>query len=353
MRFTQAAACATAFILLLSATQSYATRPDGHAPIGVMGDHFHKQGEWMFSYRYMRMQMEDNRDGTDSLSPTEIATTIPKHIFGNPMQPPTLRVVPTEMTMEMHMLGVMYAPTDSLTLMAMVNYIRKDMDHTTFMGPQGDTVLGSFSTRTSGLGDTTLGALIRLSDKPSSRWHATLGVSLPTGDIEESDAILTPMNTRPSPRLPYPMQLGSGTYDLIAGLTYAGSRAGWGWGSQWRSVVRTGENDEDYTLGDEHGLSGWLSYQLNDRFSTSFRLTYLDRGNIDGRDPVIAAPVQTADPDRHGLKRLEGSLGLNVVLPKEHRVALELNKPLRQDLDGPQLKTDWSLTLGWQMPLGH
>ena len=35
-----------------------AARPDGHAPISVMGDHMHKMGEWMVSYRYMTMDME-------------------------------------------------------------------------------------------------------------------------------------------------------------------------------------------------------------------------------------------------------------------------------------------------------
>ncbi|MEL7333685.1 MAG: hypothetical protein AAFN12_15670 [Cyanobacteria bacterium J06560_2] len=29
------------------------SRPDSHAPIGVMGDHTHEKGEFMLSYRYM------------------------------------------------------------------------------------------------------------------------------------------------------------------------------------------------------------------------------------------------------------------------------------------------------------
>lgn len=32
-------------------------RADGHAPIGVMGDHLHKTGEVMLSYRFMHMDM--------------------------------------------------------------------------------------------------------------------------------------------------------------------------------------------------------------------------------------------------------------------------------------------------------
>ena len=63
---------------------SGAVRADGHAPIGVMGDHLHKAGEWMLSYRFMRMDMAGNRDGTSDLSPEEIVTTVPNTFFGTP-----------------------------------------------------------------------------------------------------------------------------------------------------------------------------------------------------------------------------------------------------------------------------
>lgn len=215
--------------------------------------------------------------------------------------------------------------------------------------PPGTTRLGTFTTRSKGFGDTSISALIRLGDIATSRLHATLGISLPTGDIEEEDTVLTPMNMRPTLRLPYPMQLGSGTYDVIAGLTWAGHAGPWGWGAQWRSVIRTGDNDEGYTLGDEHRLTGWGSYELNQHVSVSARLGYLDRGNIDGIDPVIVAPVQTADPDRQGADRLDAFLGVNTVLPgSRHRLALEAGIPVMQDLDGPQMKADWNVTVGWQ-----
>ena len=38
------------------------------APAGVMGDHVHRRGDWMFSYSYMRMHMDGMRDGSDGLS---------------------------------------------------------------------------------------------------------------------------------------------------------------------------------------------------------------------------------------------------------------------------------------------
>ena len=67
-------------------------RPDSHAPIGVMGEHIHKAGEFMLSYRYMFMRMEDNYDGSDSIANTSFA--------GPPPAP--FRVAPIDMDMEMH-----------------------------------------------------------------------------------------------------------------------------------------------------------------------------------------------------------------------------------------------------------
>ena len=44
-------------------------RAASHAPIGVMGDHMHKTGEWMVSYRYMQGGMEGLREGNDGRDP--------------------------------------------------------------------------------------------------------------------------------------------------------------------------------------------------------------------------------------------------------------------------------------------
>lgn len=341
---------ACAVMLVACASVNADTRPDSHAPISVMGDHIHKMGEVMVSYRYMHMAMEDNRKSTSRMSPEEIVTTVPNRFANPPMMPPTLRIVPTEMTMDMHMLGVMYAPTDRLTLMGMTNYQKKDMTHITFAGPMGIDRLGKFKTSTSGVGDTRLSAMYGLSpgDSPH-RWHATLGVSLPTGSTDEEDRVLTPMNTQPTIRVPYPMQLGSGTYDVITGLTYASHAAEWGWGAQLGALNRLGDNDEGYTLGNEYHLKSWLSYLLSSAASLSGSLGAFDRGNIDGIDSEIMAPVQTADPSLQGGQRIELGLGMNYLLPaRGHRLAVEASIPVYQNLDGPQMETDWTVTVGWQ-----
>ena len=323
--------------------------PDSHGPVGVMGDHYHKAGEVMLSYRYMYMSMESNLDGRKIISPETIVTSSPNTFSGLPMMPATLRVTPTKMNMAMHMLGMMYAPNDRVTLMGMVNQVNKKMSHITFAGPMGSTRLGNFETKTSGLGDVTLVGLFKIHETAQSRWHINTGLSIPTGSIQKKGSILTPMNMRPVVRLPYPMQLGSGTFDVVMGLTHARKGENWSWGNQWMSRVRLNKNTENYSLGNEHKVNTWLGYQLNDRLSASIRVTFIHQSDIKGRDQSIIGPVQTADPDRHGGQRLDVGFGINAVLPnKRRRVAIEILAPSFQKLNGPQLSTDWSIIIGTQ-----
>ncbi|MEO1252550.1 MAG: transporter [Pseudomonadota bacterium] len=330
------------------------TYASDHAPIGVMADHRHKQGEWMTSFRYMRMDMDGNRDGTDSLTPEEIVTTVPNPFFGAPMQPPTLRVVPIEMPMHMYMAGVMYGLTDRITLMAMGMYIEKEMDHITFQGPVGTTRLGEFTTRSTGFGDTTVGAIIGLDHGAYEHRQINLGLSfsLPTGSIGETDQILTPTGATPSPRLPYPMQLGSGTFDFKPSLTARTRFGKVSIGGQASGVIRLERNDAGYALGDVYEATAWVAYEPEPWISVSGRLRGATAGQIEGADPLIAAPVQTADPLNQGGEQIEALVGVNLAgqrgLIKGHRLAVEVGLPLYRDLNGPQLETDFTLTIGWQ-----
>lgn len=330
----------------------HSQRVDAHAPIGVMADHMHEKGEVMISYRYGTMHMEGNKIGKDDVSPEIIATTIPNRFFGVPMQPPTLRVVPVEMDMQMHMFGAMYAPTDWLTLMIMGNYTIKEMDHVTFAGGMGTTQLGTFTTKAKGLGDTKVSGLFRVLDTDNHRIQANIGLSLPTGSNEKTDNVLTPMGMTPTLRLPYPMQLGSGTFDALPGITYTGNGDKIAWGAQFQSTIRLGENEENYSLGNVYKTTAWASYAWADWISTSFRLAAETTGKIDGIDAAIVAPVQTANPDYHGGTRMDALFGVNLLGQEGHlaghRLALEGGMPIYQDLNGPQMKSDWRLTIGYQ-----
>jgi hypothetical protein len=327
-----------------------AVRSDSHAPIGVMGEHMHNKGEWMLSYRYMNMNMDGNRIGDSSVSSETIIATTANRFFGIAGQPANLRIVPLEMTMEMHMFGAMYAPTDWLSLILMGNYTEKSMDHVTFNGA-GTAEVGNFTTTSKGIGDTKVAGLFKLYENNIHHLHLNAGVSIPTGSTEKRGDVLLPNSNTANVRLPYPMQLGSGTVDILPGLTYTATLNKFSWGAQYMGTLRTGR-DNGYSLGDEQEITSWISYQWQPWISTSTRVAYSHKKQIDGIDPNIVGPVQTADPDKQGGDVVNLMFGMNLAgqsgMLRGHRLAVEVGIPLHRDLNGPQLETDMIVTAGWQ-----
>ena len=317
------------------------------APISIMGDHVHSKGKWMASYRSNRMHMEGNRQGTRSISPETIATTI-----SNPNSPPaTLRVVPTKMDMDMHMFGAMYGLTDKITLMAMGMYMQKDMDHITFSGMTGTTRLGSFTTKSNGWGDISLSGIYNFYKTPKHSVNLNLGISAPTGSIKKADEVLTPSNTRPTLRLPYSMQLGSGTWDALLGATYSGHKDNWSWGTVYEATIRLeSENSQGYQWGDKHTLTSWGGYKFSNEFSVNALIKAETQGKIKGSDSLITAPVQTADPNNYGGEIIELGAGFtyspDILTIKGLEFGTEIRVPIYQDLNGVQLERDWNITAG-------
>ncbi|MBT5904014.1 MAG: transporter [Opitutaceae bacterium] len=315
--------------LALGLTTSVASgRPDSHAPIGVMGDHTHLRGEWMASYRYMTMSMGPNYSGSSSLTPSDVHAGFP--------------VSPIGMDMGMQMVGLMYAPSDQVTLMGMLNHTEISMDHIVRNGR-------TFTTRTSGIGDTGLGALWSIQKTDSHQVHLNLGITLPTGDLDVRDA--TPMG--PNSLLPYAMRLGSGTYDLKPGITWTFLGEGWSAGAQGIATVRLNDNKYNYTLGDRVDLTAWVSYSIHPSVSISARVSYADWQNIDGADTRLnPMMVPTARTDLRSGSETTAHLGLNWEIPtgtfEGHRLAVEYGSVIERSLTGPQLGTDDVITMVWQ-----
>ncbi len=354
-KFLAGAALALA---LSTNAQAHNVHADDHAPIGVMADHAHKKGDFMISARYMRMEMSENQIGTDFVAPDTIVTTVPNRFAGMPGQPPTLRIVPTEMRTDMYMLGAMYAPSDAVTLMVMGHYLEKEMDHLTYMGGMGTNLRGTFQTNPKAFGDTKVAALFPLLGVPESGVIDTdeltlkAGVSLPTGSTDETAQILTPMGSTPTVRVPYMMQAGTGTYDLEPALTYKGRRGRIGFGAQAAASIRLGENKWGYAFGDTYEGTAWLSYRAAQWLSFSARVKGRTVAQVEGIDPNIMGPVQTANPDFQGGDRVDLIGGLNLVGTHGplagHRLAIEVGAPVYQNLNGPQMAGDWMLTVGYQ-----
>ena len=317
------------------------------------GGHTHKKGGWMFTYRTMDMHMEDNLNGGKGISSNEIVTTVPNRFFGVPGQPSTLRVVPTEMDSRMDMFSLMYAQTDKISWMIMLHHIEKSMKLTTYMGGSGTTQRGTFKTKSSGMGDTSVSFLWKAFQHKYHKINLNFGVSLPTGDIDQKDIILTPMGMQPKSVLPYGMQLGSGTYDLLPGFTYTGKNGhSSDWGVKYQATKRIGENDEDYTLGDTHRLSARGGYSFAPWMKTKIGLSYKHESDIDGIDSRIVLPVQTADPDNYGGDTLMVNWGLILTGQNGplagHKLKFEYSKQLEQNQNGIQMEMDDMISVAYQ-----
>jgi len=320
-------------VTIAQENQWTSARPDGHAPISVMGDHYHKKGEFMFSYRFMPMWMEDNIQSSDDISNEDI--------YQNFM------VAPQKMNMNMHMLGAMYAPSDRVTLMFMGNYISNSMDLRTRMGVD-------FTTESDGLGDITVLSLIKIMNSNRQSLHANVGISIPTGDIDQRDD--TPMMN--NAQLAYPMQLGSGTWDPIMGLTYLGQSDKLSWGAQSKYKFRLGDNSEDYTFGNRFDIVGWGAIKVSDYFSFSTSLSYYDTQKIDGVDadlnPMMMTLFNTANSGR---SQLDVGIGTNFFVPKGSlknlRIGAELKIPAYQNVNGIQMENTIMATFGIQYAIGH
>lgn len=317
----------------------------------VMGEHAHAAGEWMLSLRQMRMEMEGMRSGSDGVSSEQVFAA-------------SYTVTPTRMTMDMTMFGIMHAPSDAVTLMLMAPYIESEMDHLIFgmAAPLINLNGGSreFTTRSSGIGDVKMTALIPGWESGGRKTLFGIGLSLPTGSIGERDIVPGP-GGRIERQLPAPMQLGSGTVDLMPSFTFTDEREGWSWGAQAKAVARLDENHHGYRLGNEVALTSWFSWTLARQASVSLRGNYKMVGDMHGRqsdlmfNPPFAPSrrtVTTAFSENYGGEQLDVAVGLNLIGQEGglygHRLALEVAVPVLRDLNGYQLETDWVTTLGWQ-----
>lgn len=327
------------FVLLFSSIASAqenkwsSARPDGHAPISVMGEHMHKKGEIMFSYRFMPMWMDGNIQGTDDISNADIYLDF--------------MVAPQTMQMNMHMLGAMYAVSDRLLFMVMGNYLSNTMDLRTGMGVD-------FTTESIGLGDVSLVSLIKIMSSNRQTIHGNVGISIPTGDIDQRDA--TPMAD--DAQLAYPMQLGSGTWDPTLGLTYLGQSDNFSWGAQSKYKFRLGENSEDYTFGNRWDIVSWGAIKVSDYLSFSTSLRYFDTQQIEGVDadlnPMMMPLFNTVNSGR---SQLDVGLGANLFIPKgslkDLRIGAEVSIPTYQEVNGIQMKNTLMATFGIQYTIGH
>ena len=360
------------------------TRPDSYTPLGVMGDHVHSAGEMMFSYRSIEMAMDGLQDG--NAIPIEDALD-------------DYLMVPIRMRMRTHMFAAMYAPHDRITLMAMMshrtNFIQMQGAHLHSPGGDGPVghhhIIGDPSATIAGFGDLKLAALIPLLNASNADLRLNAGVSIPTGSIISRRGAYN--SSSGVTGLHYPMQVGSGSFELRPGLTFAATHGAWSYGAQARGAIRLNKNKRDYRLAPTIGSTLWSARRFNDYLSISLRGAFENWGNVttftseeemkshDRYAALIGTTRSdyispTMDPNLQGGRRGSLSAGVNFIFPDKpggilagQRFTFEFQMPVYQNLDGPEMALDsttfsdwrnfmllhyidWTIVVGWQYPYG-
>lgn len=339
-----------------STDQATSTRADSHAPLGVMGDHAHSTGKVVFSYRTLGMAMDGLRD----MTAISIETALDDYTM-----------VPIRMETRMHIFGAMFAPHDRVTLMAMMNYRNNfmAMKITHRQIPEGHHHgTEDHWLTTAGPGDLRLSALIPLLNTSNTDLRLNAGVSIPTGPINPRFIYFRRILKIPH----YPMQLGSGSFELRPGLTFAATHGSWSYGAQTRGAIRLNRNSQDYKLAPTIGATLWSARRLNDWLSVSLRGAFENWGKVTftsekemesyGHNDATAIettqsdyPSPTMDPNLQGGMRGSLAAGVNFSSPDRiggilarQRLAVEFQMPVYKNLDGPQMELDWATAADWR-----
>lgn len=341
-----------------------------HAPAGVMFDHMlPKAGDMMAGYRYMYgSQGGDMLHGTSSVSNQAV-------VEGG-CGPNPCFLAPSNMSMNMHMLDLMYAPTDWLTLMLMPQWVDMNMDMERLREAEFDAEVNNNvgnpvdengepvniaahiphhlqnGHETGGIGDLGLYGLFKLFDNGAHHVHITAGLSAPTGNVNQH---LRRNHTVDGGFNDYGMQLGSGTWDFKPSLTYTGQWDQFSWGAQTSGTVRMeDQNESGYALGDLFQATAWGNYNLTHWLTASLRGVYTLQGSIKGQYNDLINQFGPMDyPSNYGGKYWDIGFGLSAVVPSGdlagNRVSVEWLQPLEDNVNGYQLERNGSLAATWSL----
>ncbi len=356
----------TGLLLVVFSAQSSAyvglccAKCGGNMPMNILGGGIPETYEFRFKISPMFMRMDGLRDGTSSVDPASI--------LGMPA-PGVYMAAPTGMDMRMLNIAAGYSFSDRFFAGAMLMYKDNEMDMLFNGAMAGMTGQPGYTMESDGIADTMLMTKYRLfADDPlvpKRQVSLFFGLSLPTGSIDEKNST-HPLAMRQTEQLPYGMQLGSGTVDPSVGLLYQGSSSPWWWGVNGIYTTRLYDNKRDYRLGDEFRLDAYAMYQFRHNLLAQVQLNGEYKDDIDGvmdeyasgasghaMQGNAASPPMTPlwETDNYGGRKLFATVGLQWQPAPLHVIDFNVGVPLYQDLNGPQLESDYRVMLTWFIEL--
>ncbi len=309
-----------------------------HPPIGVFGESVHSSGEVKLSYRLHIENQDKLMNGESEIPLAQVSADYPGGL------------VPISFRSYAHVIELAWKPTDVVTLFVTVPFLEKTLDQSIVDSGQ------IYRSSVRGFGDIIFNGLYEVFADENHRLQLNLGLSLPSGSTNETNEApsgVTGWTAGSLQRLPYIMQLGSGTLSLRPGFTYNGLYKSTFWGGQIGGVLEAGTNSEGYKMGNQYSFSGWVGRRWTSWLQTSFRVRWDQWFNPTGTDDQLdpsRSPLE--DPSMQAGERLDTLIGVDFFINdswlKGTRISIEGGLPAIQKLEGPQLGAGWVLTAGLQ-----
>ena len=307
-------------------------RPDGIAPLGVLGTRMLDQGAFEFTYGFSKLNSKGVWFQTDSLRLDETLEFYD--------------VAPLALENLTHRFGFAYAPAPDFTVSANMSVTQRRREQFTAAGV-------FYVTDVQEIGDLEISGLYNVFDEGTYQAHVQLGALVPIGAFDVTAE--TPFSSPSEEALPYDMRPGGGTFALMPGFSAVAQNEFGTVGAQLKGILHLGTNSEEYTRGDRFDGTAWASYRATEYFSFSGRIHYQAWRGITGADGRLD-PLRDPGNDSYFLQgeRVDMPVGVNFYLPEGsrfegHRLALEWIFPVHQEYDSPQLGIDWGFTVGWQV----
>lgn len=324
----------------------------GNMPLNIPGGGIPETNEFRFKLSQMYMVMGPLRDGTKDLDNSNILG--PATSNGS-----TFPVTPKEMRTFMTMGSVAYSFTDDFSGMAMISYLRNEMDME-FNTPLTTSFGDGFTMFSDGVSDLTLLGKYRFYKDdnlvPTKQASVLFGLSLPTGSIDKKFS-RNPITGQNGTLLPFRMQTGSGTVDPIIGLTLQASSDPWWYGANFHWEGHVYDNDQGYHRGQELRYDAYLIRQVHSKATLLAELNYWFEGRYSdepfngrvngeghaGFDPNLGFLSPLFDPDNYGGHQFAVSFGFQFQPIPLHVMELVATLPIYQHLNGPQLRQDYMI----------
>ena len=291
------------------------------------------QRRLVLSYQFKMVEFEGYLDGDSALSNDDVLWAG----AGETRNEKNFPVLPTVIDQQAHIFSAGYRVRENFRMNLQIPYLRQATDHISIVRGYD-----AFLIETQGLGDVVISASQRLNQDGRPLWMS-LGISVPTGSIDEKgDTPRAPGDQF----LPYTMQLGSGTYDLPFEFHYhAVNRSGWD--AALGGTLRFGENKRNYRLGNTFKFSLSHHQKLLEKLTWSMGGLYSYSERIHGQDDRLTVnaafpfPASITNPALFGGEKINVELGLAYSIKDLFLVQFDIEKPLYQNLNGPQPKEQW------------